>query len=301
MLLLVNYRPEYQHRWAAKSYYTQLRIDPLAPESAEALLRCAAGQRADAAPLRQVLDRAHRRQPAVSRGERAHPGGDRCAGRRARRLSGERASRAIEVPATVHAILAARIDRLAARRQAAAADRIGHRQGCALRSAAGDSPTAGDELRTALDDLQAAEFVYEISLYPDLEYTFKHALTHDVAYGSLLQERRRALHVPDSSRRSSGYMPIDCPSRWSGSPTTPCGARYGTRLLDYLRRAGLKAFNRSANREAATHLELAIGALLHLPQTRDNLEQAVDLRLVLRLWLVAVGGTGAHPRARSGG
>jgi predicted ATPase len=93
------------------------------------------------------------------------------------------------------AALAARIDRVPADEkhllQSAAV--IGKDVPCLLLQAIVELPD--EVLRRGVTHLQAAEFLYETSLFPDLEYTFKHALTHDVAYGSLLQERRRALHA----------------------------------------------------------------------------------------------------------
>src|SRR5262249_59975440 len=97
-------------------------------------------------------------------------------------------------PATVQAMLAARIDRLAPGDKALlqTASVIGKDVPFALLQAT--AAATEDELRGAISRLQAAEFLYETRLFPDLEYTFKHALTHEVAYGSLLQDRRRRLH-----------------------------------------------------------------------------------------------------------
>src|SRR5262249_52308481 len=97
--------------------------------------------------------------------------------------------------ATVQAVLAARIDRLAPadKRLLQAAAVIGKDVPYPLLQTLAES--AEDALRQGLGRLSAAEFLYETALFPDLEYTFKHALTHEVAYGGLLQERRRALHA----------------------------------------------------------------------------------------------------------
>ena len=197
LLLLVNYRPEYQHGWGGKTYYRQLRLDPLPPESADELLDALLGDDAGLGAAQAAPDRRGPRATLLPRGERADPGRDRGAGRRARRLPARpRPVDAIQVPATVQAVLAARIDRLPPEDkrllQAAAvigkdvpfAAAPGHRRACRRTSCAAGSAR-----------LQAAEFLYETRLFPDLEYTFKHALTHEVAYGSLLQERRRALHA----------------------------------------------------------------------------------------------------------
>ena len=136
---------------------------------------------------------------------------------------------AIQVPATVQAVLAARIDRLPAeaKRLLQAAAVIGTDVPLALLHAITDLPE--DMLRRHLTQLQAAEFIYEISLFPSVEYTFKHALTHDVAYSTLLQERRRALHARDRGGHRAPARGPPRASRWSGWPTTRCAARSGTR------------------------------------------------------------------------
>src|SRR5262249_47410499 len=106
-----------------------------------------------------------------------------------------KAPQAWQIPATAQAILAARIDRLPPedKRLLQAASVIGKDVPFALLLAIADMPES--TLRQGLANLQAAEFLYEASIFPDLEYTFKHALTHEVAYGSVLQDRRRGLHA----------------------------------------------------------------------------------------------------------
>src|SRR5213594_3740403 len=99
------------------------------------------------------------------------------------------------MPATVQAVLAARIDRLPPQEkhllQTAAV--IGTEVLFSLLQAIAELPE--DTLHGGLAHLQATEFLYETRLFPEREYTFKHALTHEVAYRSLLQERRRTLHT----------------------------------------------------------------------------------------------------------
>jgi predicted ATPase len=195
VLLLVNYRPEYQQGWGRKTYYSQLRIDPLPPESAEELLRALLGDGEPLQPLKRLLIERTEGNPffleeSVRTLVETHAlVGERGAYSPARELS------TVQVPATVQAILAARIDRLPLEAKtllqtaAVIGKDVPHPL---LRGVAG----LGDEqLQSGLAHLQAGEFLYEASLFPDLEYTFKHALTHEVAYGSLLQDRRRALHA----------------------------------------------------------------------------------------------------------
>jgi hypothetical protein len=195
MMLLVNYRPEYQHAWGGKSYYLQLRIDPLPPESAQELLNALLGEDLALKPLGRVLiartegDPFFLEESVQTLAETQVLVGKRGAYRLAK------AADAWQIPATAQAILAARIDRLPPddKRLLQAASVVGKDVPFALLQAIADLSEAS--LRRGLTRLQAAEFLYETTLFPDLEYTFKHALTHEVTYASLLQERRRALHA----------------------------------------------------------------------------------------------------------
>jgi len=195
LLLLVNYRSEYQHGWGSKTYYTQLRLDPLPPVSAEAFLQALLGDNASLKSLTALLIARTTGNPffleesvrtlvetGVLVGE---PGAYRLA----------QALPTIQVPTTVQAVLAARIDRLPAeaKRLLQTAAVIGTEVPWPLLHAMADVPEA--ELQRHLTALQSAEFLYETRLFPEYEYTFKHTLTHEVAYSSLLLERRRELHA----------------------------------------------------------------------------------------------------------
>ena len=226
VLLLLNYRPEYQHGWGSKTYYTQLRLDPLPPVSANALLQALLGDDASLAPLTQLLIARTQGNPFFLEEsvrtlvETQVLVGERGAYRLARALTG------IQVPATVQAILAARIDRLPPEEkqllQTAAV--IGTEVSLPLIQAIAE--LSEETLQRGLAHLQAAEFLYEIRLFPEREYTFKHALTHEVAYGSLLQERRQALHA----RIVASLEPeTACQSRSNAWRTMPCEASCGTR------------------------------------------------------------------------
>src|SRR5262249_42539808 len=187
----------------------------------------------------------------------------------------------LQIPATAQAIIAARIDRLNPedKRLLQAASVIGKDVPLALLEAIGDMPEGG--LRQSLARLQAAEFLYETRLFPDVEYTFKHALTHEVTYGGLLHERRRALHahVVDAIERTSGERLEEQIERLAHHALR---GEIWNKAGSYLREAGRKAFGRSANREAADYFEHAATAIDRLPSTRETLEQAIDVRLELR-------------------
>jgi class 3 adenylate cyclase/tetratricopeptide (TPR) repeat protein len=195
LLLLVNYRPEYRHGWESKTYYGQIRLDPLPPETAETLLEVLLGNDAGLTSLRSLLiERAQGNPFFLEESVRALLETGVLAGERgAYRLAG--AVQVVQVPATVQAILAARIDRLSPEDKGLlqSASVIGAEVPLALLQAIADLPE--DDVTRGLARLQSAEFVYETRLFPDVEYSFKHALTHEVAYASLLNERRRALHA----------------------------------------------------------------------------------------------------------
>jgi class 3 adenylate cyclase/tetratricopeptide (TPR) repeat protein len=286
LLLLVNYRPEYRHAWGGKTYYSQIRLDTLPAESAGALLEALLGNDPVLTPLKQLL---------VKRGnpffleetvrtlvETKVLVGERGAYRLGRPVP------SIQVPATVQAILAARIDRLAPedKRLLQVASVVGTDVPFALLQAVADLPD--EALRDGLDRLQAAEFLYEAGLYPDLEYAFTHALTHEVTYSSLLHDRQRELHA-----RTVGA--IERLHRDRIGEHIERLAHHALRgelrekAVGYLRQAGLKAFARRATSEARAWFDRALEVLTALPESPSTLSQALDIRLELRLVLNSLG------------
>ena len=282
LLLLVNYRPEYQHGWGSKTYYTQLRLDPLPPASADAFLQALLGDDPSLAPLKQLLIERTEGNPffleesvrtlvetGVLVGE---PGAYRLA----------QALPTIQVPATVQAVLAARIDRLPPEEkhllQTAAV--IGTEVPLPLLQAIAELPEAA--LHRGLAHLQAAEFLYETRLFPEHAYTFKHALTHEVAYGSLLQERRRVAARPHCRGPRDASPGTGWPSRSNAWRTMPCGARCGTRPWRTAGRRGRRPWRgRPTARPWGTSSRRSVPSRICRRQ-RDTREQAIDLRLALR-------------------
>ncbi|PYN40335.1 MAG: hypothetical protein DME00_34690, partial [Candidatus Rokuibacteriota bacterium] len=194
----------------------------------------------------------------------------------------------LKIPATVQAILAVRIDRLApeAKRLLQAAAVIGKDVPMPLLLAIADTPEP--EVRAELTHLQAAEFLYETRLFPDLEYTFKHALTHEVAYQGLLHDRQRALHarITEAIERLSTERVAEQAERLAHHALR---GELWEKAVAYLRQAGLRAMARAANREAVAHLEQALGGLRHLPETRETTELTIDIRIDLRNALHPLG------------
>ena len=140
-------------------------------------------------------------------------------------------------------------------------------------------------LHRGLAHLQAAELLYETHLFPEREYTFKHALTHEVAYSSLLQERRRVLHarIVEALEAFAGDRVAEQVERLAHHALR---GEVWDKAVAYCRQAGEKAMARSASREAVGYFEQALSALAHLPEQRDTREQAIDLRFALRAALL---------------
>jgi tetratricopeptide (TPR) repeat protein len=155
-----------------------------------------------------------------------------------------------------------------------------------LLQAVADEPE--DQLRAGLARLHDAEFLYQAQLFPELEYTFKHALTHDVAYAGLLQERRRELHarIVETIERLHRDRLGEQIERLAHHALR---GELGEQAVHYLRQAGNKAAGRSALQDARAWFEQALGALATLPNSRSTLEQAFEIRLELRQVLAQVG------------
>jgi tetratricopeptide (TPR) repeat protein len=194
----------------------------------------------------------------------------------------------IQVPATVQAVLAARIDRLPLETkhllQTAAV--IGHEVPLAVLQAIADG--AEEALHRGLTQLQGAEFLYETHLFPEREYTFKHALTHEVAYSSLLQERRRGLHARIVTALEALYADR-LAEQVDRLAHHALRGEVWDKAVVYCHQAGTNAITHSAYREAVTYFEQALDALHRLPAHPDMQAQAIDLRLDLRKALFPLG------------
>jgi class 3 adenylate cyclase/tetratricopeptide (TPR) repeat protein len=292
ILLAANYRPEYRHGWGGKTYYRQLRIDALAAESADELLQALLGDDASVQRLKPVLiERTEGNPLFLEESVRTLVETSALAGEvGAYRLA--KPVEMIQIAPTVQAILAARIDRLRPelKRLLQAAAVIGKDVPAALLESIAEIPVG--ELRGALTELQTGEFLYEARLFPDLEYTFKHALTHDVAYGSLLQDRRRALHaaiVDAIEHLHAGRLTEQVELLANHAVKGGIAAK----AARYLRLAGEKAAARSATAEAVEFLETAARLLAELPETTQTLSDALDTRIALGPALIAVHGAAA--------
>jgi tetratricopeptide (TPR) repeat protein len=281
LLLLVNYRPEYGHGWGSKTYYQQVRLDALPIASAEELLKGLLGTGSGLAELPRLLIERTQGNPLFleesvrALAETGALSGERGAYRLARPIQ------SLQLPATAQAILAARVDRLAPgdKRLLQAAAVIGKDVPFSLLEAIAEEPE--ERLHEGLARLQAAEFLYEARLFPELEYTFKHALTHEVAYAGLLQDRRRTLHARILEAMETLYTDrLD--EHVERLAHHAVRGDVQAKAVLYLRQAGNKAGVRSALRDARARYEQALGVLQALPVNQSTLEQGFEIRLELR-------------------
>ena len=270
LLLLVNYRPEYSHKWNSKTYYTQLRLDPLGKESAEEMLSALLGDGKDLMPLKQlIIDKTEGNpffmeemvQVLFDEGALVRDG---AAAKLTKPLN------ALKIPPTVQGILAARIDRLPAdaKELLQTLAVIGREFPLSLIGAV--VTKSDDELNRLLNDLQLGEFIYEQPAVADTEYIFKHALTQEVAYNSLLTERRKLVHERAAMAAESLFATSladhydDLAHHYGRSGNAP-------KAVSYLRLAAQQAMNRSAFPEAEGQLAAALELLQTLP---DDAERA---------------------------
>ena len=280
ILLLVNYRPEYSHQWGSKTYYTQLRLDPLGKESAEEMLSALLGDGAELAPLKRLTIEKTEGNPffmeetvqvLLDEGALVRDG----AVVRLTKALGE-----LKIPPTVQAILAARIDRLpsAEKDLLQTLAMIGKEfQLSLVRAVVG---TSADDLGPMLDDLQLGEFIYEQPAVGDVEYTFKHALTQEVAHNSILSDRRKLLHERTGAAIESLYAASiddhlgELAHHYARSRSVP-------KAIEYLERAGRRAVERSANLEAVSHFSAALELLRAMPHSAQRAERELALLLAL--------------------
>jgi transcriptional regulator with AAA-type ATPase domain/tetratricopeptide (TPR) repeat protein len=292
LLLLVNYRPEYHHAWGGKTCFSELRLEPLPRESVERLLRSLLGEDPSLDPIVHILiERTDGNPFFVEESVRSlietgaivvHDGVPRLL----------KPPADIQIPATVQAVLGARIDRLASQDrdllQLAAA--IGKDGPVLLLHALSGFPE--DAVRAGVARLRAGEFLYEMHLLSDEMYTFKHALTHEVAYGTLPEDRRRRLHtrIMETIEQLYSNRLAEHMERLAHHAVR---GEVWDKAVSYLRQAGTRALGRSAAREAAAFFEQALTALQRLPETDTTLTLAIDLHFDLRAALFSLAELGA--------
>jgi len=288
ILLMVNYRPEYRHNWGNKTYYTQLRLDPLGVDNAAELLSSMLGDENAIQPIKAAIIERTQGNPFFME-EMVQVLFDQGVLVRNGAVSIAKPMTSIQIPSTVKGILAARIDKLAP------ADKdllqslavIGKEFPIGLVRRVVGKPD--DALAPMLSNLQAAEFIYEQPAFPENEYTFKHALTQEVAYDSVLMQRRRVIHERSAAALEEMFAATlddhvaDLAHHYSRSANAP-------KAIEYLRRAAEQAGARSAYNDAIAYARDALRLIATLPESRKRDQIELKIQMMLGPLIVAVQG-----------
>ncbi|MGB9382491.1 ATP-binding protein, partial [Candidatus Binatus sp.] len=289
ILMMVNYRPEYRHNWGNKTYYTQMRLDPLGRDNAAELLSAMIGDdRAIDSLKAAIIERTQGNpffmeemvQVLFDQGVLVRDGAA---------VSMAKPLTSIEIPSTVKGILAARIDKLAP------ADKdllqslavIGKEFPVGLvRRVVGKSD---EELAPMLANLQAAEFIYEQPAFPENEYTFKHALTQEVAYDSVLMQRRRTIHERTATALEETFAATlddhvaELAHHYSRSANAP-------KAVEYLTHAAEQAAIRSAYSDAIGYAREALRVIATMPEARERDHRELQIQMMLGPLIVSTQG-----------
>jgi class 3 adenylate cyclase/predicted ATPase len=289
ILLLLNFRPEYQPGWSQKHDYAQLRLDPLGQVESEALLDTLLGTDGALARLKRlILDKTDGNPFFMEEVVRSLVEENVLIGEPGRYRI-EVAPDTFEIPTTVKGVLAARVDRLDPAEKALLQTLavIGTEFTWSLVRQVAGQPE--NRLRYLLAKLQASDFIYERPAFPEVEYAFKHSLTQEVAGQALLTEQRSALHERTAQaievlyRQQLDSHCSDLAHHYSLSGNIP-------KAVEYLLSAGSQALERSAHLEAIPHLNTALELLNRLPDTPERATQELALRITLGPALIAAKG-----------
>jgi class 3 adenylate cyclase/predicted ATPase len=291
VLLLVNYRPEYRHEWGNRSHYVQIGLKPLGRESAEALLGALLEDAIEVPALKRLIIERTGGNPFFIE-EMVQALFDERILVRNGIVKVTRSLSQIGIPPTVQGILAARIDRLSGDQkellQTLAV--IGRESPLGLIRLV--ASTAEVRLERMLAELRASEFIYEQSALTDNEYIFKHALTQEVAYNSLLIERRKQLHERTAQALESMFADqlddhlSQLAHHYSHSDNVD-------KAVEFLARAGQQALQRSAYVEAISSLNAAIELLRRVSDSLERSQRELDLQVILGPILIATKGWAA--------
>ncbi len=259
LLMLVNYRPEFTHNWGNKTYYTQLRLDPLDADSGEEMLKALLDEGRDLVALKRVITEKTEGNPFFME-EIVQSLFEQGALLRNGSIKLAKSMSTIQIPSTVQAVLASRIDRLPPEEKDLLQTLAVIGKEFPFRLVREVSGKADDELERLLSELQIAEFIYEQPAVSDVAYVFKHALSQQVASGSALLERRRVLH-----ERVARVLEAQFPEMVETQPELIAHhyteAGLGAEAVPYWHRAGERSLQRWANLEAINHLKKGLELL----------------------------------------
>jgi class 3 adenylate cyclase/predicted ATPase len=302
ILLLVNYRPEYSHAWGNKTYYAQLRLDPLGRESADEMLSALLGDGKDLIPLKRLIIERTEGTPFFME-EIVQALFEDGVLQRDGTVKLTRSMNTVKVPATVQGVLAARIDRLPAGEKELLQTLAVLGREFPFELVRRVTLKPNDETERMLARLQAGEFIYEQPAAGDVEYTFKHALTQEVAYNALLIERRKLLHERAGEALESLFAGQLDDHLDELVHHYRCSDNIA-KAVEYLGRSGQEAILRSGYADAITSLSAGLNLLQKLPDSPERIQLELSYQLALGRALIVVKSyaapevEGAYTRAR---
>ncbi|ETW95191.1 MAG: hypothetical protein ETSY2_48515, partial [Candidatus Entotheonella gemina] len=272
-----TYRPGYDPPWMHKSYTTQMALRRLAPPNSLRIVESVLAEVALPSDLGQELLTKADGNPffleELTRSVTEQAGDDT----------------AFTVPETIHAVLAARMDRLPAaeKRLLQIASVLGKDVSLQLLKALTQLPD--EDLLGQLSTLQATEFIYQTQAFPEPIYNFEHALTQDVAYQSLLQRTRRDYHRQIAELLNEQFTRlVDMQPEYLAHHYTEAGL--GQEAIHYWQRAGQRDVERSANAEAIDHFSTALELLRTQPETPARAQLEIELQLAIGAPLLMIKG-----------
>ena len=295
VLLIITYRPEFEPPWIGRPYVTSLSLNRLSEREIAALIDCVTGNSALPATIRQdIIERTDGIPLFVEEMTKAilEAGGERAVEQAVAAIP----SPSVGVPASLHASLMARLDRLGPAKEVAQTGAvIGREFSHALLAAVARKQEA--DLQTALDALTGAGLLFRQGLPPHARYLFKHALVQDAAYGTLLREARRALHALIAEALERQFAEIaDTQPELLARHCAEAGQIEKSALL--WGKAGERSVERSALVEAVELLTRALDQIVTLPTSPALRREQIKLQVALANALTHTKGYAA-PETRA--
>ncbi|HWX26412.1 MAG TPA: adenylate/guanylate cyclase domain-containing protein, partial [Steroidobacteraceae bacterium] len=286
VLLIVTYRPEFEPPWIGRPHVTAVTLNRLGEREIAALIDGVTGNKPLPESVRQdIIERTDGIPLFVEEMTRAVL---EAGAEDAQRAVAAIPSPSVAVPASLHALLMARLDWLGSAKEVAQIGAvIGREFSHALVAAVARKPE--EKLRSALDRLIAAGLLFRQGVAPHASYLFKHALVQDAAYGTLLREPRRALHARIADVLEAQFSAVAEPELLAHHYTE---AGRIEQAIDYWLKAGQRAMQRSANIEAERHLRKGLELLIGLPETTARDFREITLQNTLGVCLMPTRGFG---------
>jgi class 3 adenylate cyclase/tetratricopeptide (TPR) repeat protein len=279
LMIILLYRPEYTHQWGSKSYYKKIGLTQLGTVSSSQLVQAILEEGEVAQELKQlVLNRTAGNPLFIEEFTCSLIENDLIQKRNNQFILSKKAAD-IQIPDTIQGIIAARMDLLEdnLKRTMQVASVIGREFAFRiLQTISG----MREEIKSYLLNLQGLEFIYEKSLFPELEYIFKHALTQEVAYNSLLLSRRKEIH-DKIGRAIEGLYPHRLEEFYEMLSYHYAKSDNLEKAYQYFKFSGQKALDNHSYHEAFGFFRDAINVLSRMPDTEERKREQIQVTLLI--------------------